>query len=113
MKIKVKGASVLPSINALIKKIDTKKKLNLADNILNEGVSYAESLSESELKDSLENTNQRLLALQGISSKIIYAIILGKVWFNDLDEDEDSVEVNYKNDLVSVQFVLEQKQQSI
>jgi len=86
---KIKGLSSLPSFNALNKKIDGDKKLNIADKTLRHGVYAVKALMEinddniynvvTSTKAALRNVNVQL-------AKYIYALVLGRKWFDGQDE---------------------------
>lgn len=78
---KIKGLSSLPAIDATLKKQSDGKKLNAADRMILDSITWFNGLKDPvEGRDKL--TKQKRAA-EVILAKMIYALVLGKVWFGD------------------------------
>lgn len=112
MKVGIKGCSALPSINAVIKKLDSGKALTKAEQLVHEGMALYDEFVNSSIcqkssnKDSLISTwikdetkaiiakNRRLIReIAGVK----FSIMLGHVWFQEfasLDENSMTITVD-------------------
>lgn len=110
LNVKIAGASSLPSIAAVQKKIAENKKLNAGDlfiaNALKEYEAFVKSpmitaVPEALQKHLIENwidaaakaAITEVRALNKTLSKVVYGIVAGHGWFTDLDLEESTMEV--------------------
>ncbi|MCI2235025.1 hypothetical protein MKK42_23575 [Escherichia coli] len=110
LNVKIAGASSLPSIAAVQKKIAENKKLNAGDlfiaNALKEYEAFVKSpmitaVPEALQKQLIENwidaaakaAITEVRALNKTLSKVVYGIVAGHGWFTDLDLEESTMEV--------------------
>ena len=110
LNVKIAGASSLPSIAAVQKKIAENKKLNAGDlfvaNALKEYEAFVKSpaitaVPEAVQKQLIENwidaaakaAITEVRALNKTLSKVVYGIVAGHGWFTDLDLEESTMEV--------------------
>lgn len=110
LNVKIAGASSLPSIAAVQKKIADKKNLNAGDmfiaNALKEYDAFVKSpaitaVPEAVQKQLIENwidaaakaAITEVRALNKSLSKVVYGIVAGHGWFTDLDLEESTMEV--------------------
>lgn len=110
LNVKIAGASSLPSIAAVQKKIADKKTLNAGDmfiaNALKEYDAFVKSpaitaVPEAVQKQLIENwidaaakaAITEVRALNKTLSKVVYGIVAGHGWFTDLDLEDSTMEV--------------------
>lgn len=122
LNVKIKGASSLPAISAVEKKIVGGKKLNVADQLINEAlVTYTDilqDLSVAEQSAFIEVRTKRIIdevrALEKNLSKIMYGVVVAHRWFEDVDFEEPTVVVSHsilrQPVDFTVTFALEEKQ---
>lgn len=122
LHIKIKGASSLPSIDAVLKKVPAKH--NAADKLIYKEImeyeafvngpaiskaseSVRKQLIETWLKDAATNAITEVRALNKSLSKTMYGIVAGHGWFTDLEDDESTmvVEVDGENFTVTAELV--------
>lgn len=122
LHVKIKGASSLPSIAAVMKK--DPKKHNAGDKLIfNEIQEYEEfinspsiakaseavrkQLIETWITDAAAKAIQEVRALNKTLSKTMYGIVAGHGWFTDLGDDEATmaVEVDGEQYVVSAELV--------
>lgn len=126
MEIKVKGLSQLPSINDVNKKLADKKPLTISQELIYNAMVEYNSFIESPIY--LENENKEELLevwlknkkkfivsktrqLMTQISKIKFGIILGQVWFNDLESIEDTkMKLTLDGKEIEFEIVLEDKE---
>lgn len=86
---KIKGLSSLPSFNAVDKKIEGGKKLNIADKTLQKGADVVKVLMEIHSDDIYTVVASTKSALRSVNVKLakcVYALVLGRKWFEGQDE---------------------------
>lgn len=113
LNLKIEGLSSLPSINAVIKKVSEKKKLNLADTLMNRYIVMYEKFKDDKefLKRETEKTIKEVRALQMAYNQIMYAIIIGQVWFKEFSSyEENSMVVEYDSMKINCVALLEEKE---
>ena len=127
LNVKIKGASSLPSIAAVLKKQADNKKLNAADqliaNALAEYNAFVKSpavtavpeatqtkIIESWISDAAKAAITQVRELNKTLSKSLYAIVAGHGWFTDLDLEESTMEVEVDGVKYTVSAVLEEKE---
>ncbi|ANM47260.1 hypothetical protein FDI76_gp135 [Serratia phage vB_Sru_IME250] len=127
LNVKIKGASSLPSIAAVLKKQAENKKLNAADqliaNALAEYNAFVKSpavqsvpeatqakIIESWISDAAKAAITQVRELNKTLSKSLYAIVAGHGWFTDLDLEESTMEVEVDGVKYTVSAVLEEKE---
>ena len=121
LAFKIAGLSALPSINAVTKKIDEKKKLNLGDHLmklaLDKYKQYRTQPVEGALLEMLQNDKKVLVQairdLQTELNKIVYSVVVGQIWFSDCESLEDntiSLDVKSFGSVVKCTAVLEEKE---
>ena len=110
LNVKIAGASSLPSVAAVQKKIADNKKLNAGDlfiaNALKEYDAFVKSpaitavpesvqkqLIESWIDAAAKAAITEVRALNKSLSKVVYGIVAGHGWFTDLDLEESTMEV--------------------
>lgn len=122
LNIKIKGASSLPSIAAVLKKPEAKH--NTADKLIFKEIKAYEDfvnspalstvsaevkaqLIQTWIKDATTNTIKEVRELNKSLSKVMYGIVAGHGWFNDLGDDECSmsIEVDGEQYVVSAELV--------
>lgn len=85
LEYKIKSFSSLPSVNAVIKKIEANKKRTPSESLIEFYLDY-ESLTIDELKDYLKTSIGHARKCQENLASQVYSIVLGKAWFKDEDE---------------------------
>ena len=126
MDIKAKGLSQLPSINDVTKKLADKKTLTISQQLIYDAMMEYDSFITSKIY--LENENKEELLevwlknkkkfivsktrqLMTQISKIKFGIILGQVWFNDLESIEDiKMKLTLDGKEIDFEIVLEDKE---
>lgn len=107
VNMKIAGMSSLPSVNAVLKKVAEKKKLNVADNLI---LTYYNQYENADIK-KLEEEKQTNIELKRFGetmlADIVYTIVLGRVWFNDTDEA--SVPVVFEGVSTTLTIIKERK----
>lgn len=110
LNVKIAGASSLPSIAAVQKKVAENKKLNAADLMINKALQEYEAFVKSPAITAVPESVQKTLiegwigeaakaaitevrALNKSLSKVVYGIVAGHGWFTDLDLEESTMEV--------------------
>lgn len=99
LNIKIAGASSLPSIDAVEKKVSENKKLNLADMMIKYYIDEVKNHidDKSYLKEITNITLKEVRTLQNKLNRTLYSIILGKVQFNEFDSlEEGTMEIDFK-----------------
>lgn len=87
LEYKIKGLSSLPSANAVQKKIDAKKNLTLSENLVWTGMKNGVSLDDKVIKEYIKNATILIRQNQFELSQIVYQIVLGKTWFDGIDDE--------------------------
>ncbi|MGL4353030.1 MAG: VWA domain-containing protein [Aeromonas popoffii] len=125
LRIKIKGASALPAIDAVLKKLVTKH--NTADKLVFKEImeyeafvsgpaiakaseSVRKQLIETWLKDATTNAIQEVRALNKSLSKTMYGIVAGHGWFTDLGDDEATMLVEVDGEQFTVTAELVEKE---
>lgn len=110
LNVKIAGASSLPSIAAVQKKITENKALNAGDKFIAKALAEYEAFVKSPAITSVPEAVQKQLieswidaaakaaitevrALNKTLSKVVYGIVAGHGWFTDLDLEESTMEV--------------------
>lgn len=99
LNIKIAGASSLPSIDAVEKKVSENKKLNLADMMIKYFLDEVNQHKEDKsfLKEETNKILKEVRLLQNKLNKILYSIIIGKVQFSEFDSlEEGTMEIDFK-----------------
>ena len=60
LKIQVEGQSTIPSVNAVLKKVNQQKKLNKIETIMYDLIQELDGIKEKDLEVELEKTNEKL-----------------------------------------------------
>lgn len=122
---KIKGASSLPAVNAVLKKVKENKKLNIADQMMYETISQFTEFRESDIvknsksgakmleqyiKDETQETIDSVRKLNKSLSRVLYAIVVGRAWFSDIDFENPVTEVDYFGQKVQISFELIDKE---
>ena len=114
--VKIKGLSNIPSVNAVKKKINEKKNLNVADSMVQCWIEECENKQNSMenkefiewIEESLRFVNEDIKTLYGIIVKTKFAVIIGQTWFKEfetIDEGGMVISLDGENELVcSVQL---------
>jgi len=80
---KLKGLSSLPSVKDVVKKLDADKPLTLRERLVHEGMMN----DASSPKEALEAAQSEVKGIQNELSKLTYSIIIGKTWFDGVEDD--------------------------
>lgn len=80
---KIKGLSSLPSVKDVQKKLDADKPLTLREKLVYNGL----SAKSDDMKQSLEAFQAEVRTTQTELSKMTYAIIIGKTWFDGVSDE--------------------------
>lgn len=127
LNVKIKGASSLPSVAAVLKKIAENKKLNAADGLMavaiKEYIDFVKSaplesvsgevktkLISAWIEDAAKVAINKVRALNKTLSKVSYGIVAGHGWFNDMDLEENTKEVIVDEVTYTVTAELEEKE---
>lgn len=86
---KIKGLSSLPSINAVKDKAAASKKLTVSDQLI-AGELDLMKLSIDKLEEVKEQVVKQKRGFEAEMAKVVYTLILGRVWFGD----EEAVETD-------------------
>lgn len=91
---KIKGLSSLPSIKAVHAKVDSNKKLNIADQLINNALEkYADKdIDAIELAKSINLKLKR--GIEADLAQQVYALVLGRQWFGDDEIIGTEIELN-------------------
>lgn len=91
---KIKGLSSLPSIKAVNDKIAAKKNLNLGDTLISSALEEFDGANHQ----LLEKTKEVMVAdkrnLESTLAQYVYALVLGRKWFNSDDDGVVTTTVN-------------------
>lgn len=83
LSMKLKNVSSIPSVNAVIKKINEGKKLNVADELINHYLLVYKGLDKEGL-EGLKATNTKIKRdTERQLASMVYALILGRKWFSE------------------------------
>lgn len=110
LNVKIKGISSLPSVNAVITKIEANKKLNAGDQMIANAIkdydAFVKSDSMAAASDEVKTkmiemwiTDVSAAAIAQVRilnkslSKVVYGIVAGHGWFTDLDMDSPTAEI--------------------
>ena len=110
LNVKIAGASSLPSIAAVLKKKAENKKLNAADQLIDNAlkdydafvkspaitavpVDVQKTLIEGWIGEAAKAAIKEVRTLNKTLSKVVYGIVAGHGWFTDLDLEESTMEV--------------------
>ena len=119
--VKIKGLSSLPSVAAVLKKIEGKKNLNLGDQLMAKMIksftqfresdmvkssSVGQQMLETFIKDETKAAIDEVRALNKELSRVLYAVVVGRAWFSDVDFQNPVVEIKHGDDTVQVTFEL-------
>lgn len=109
---KIKGMSSLPAIAAVEKKLSEKKKLTVADALIN---NFLVEYKKVDGADTLVKIKNALVAekraLEGQIARNVYSLVLGRKWFGDEDvvttaikfgEDETQLSIEKVRKMISV-----------
>lgn len=118
LNVKIKGLSSLPAVNAVIKKVDTNKKLNAADTLMwkaiedyrNSTAGMDDTAKAEWLKIQSANAIVSVRAMEQAMSKVMYGIVVAKSWFADVDFEDAKMTVSYEGFPFDVTIELEEKQ---
>lgn len=94
--VKIKGLSSLPSVAAVVKKVNDGKKLNIADTFINMHLTEVSSeiagMTYDELAEYFNTQAFQAISwvrnMMGMLNRIVYGIIVGKKWFTDMPDTE-------------------------
>jgi hypothetical protein len=94
---KIKGLSSVPSVNAVLKKNNENKKLNIADKLINDCMNICENNKNTMSQDDfitwltieMDNSETIVKDLSGLLAKTRFAIIVGQTWFKEFESIED------------------------
>lgn len=92
VEVKFKGASSLPAIDAVNKKISEKKKLNFGDSLIASSMKKYGKLTGEQALSEKSGITKLKRELERDLSKAVYALILGRKWF--CDEEVFSKEID-------------------
>ena len=104
LSVKIKGLSSLPSIDAVKKKQQEKKKLNLGDTLIANALKEYEGKDQKLLEHFKMELTQQKRVLERTIAQAIYTLILGRKWFGD--DDEITVDVNMAEGFENVQMTM-------
>ncbi|ALY07060.1 marine proteobacterial sortase target protein [Vibrio phage vB_VmeM-32] len=121
MNTKIKSLSSLPSIAAVLKKLDSGKKLTLGESVINLALEkYGAEIGKLALrgtdvvKEYITNKTREVItevrALEVEISKVTYAVVVGNAWFSDLDFDNPSMTVTNSGLDFNATIALEEKE---
>lgn len=80
---KIKGLSSLPSLDAVQKKVDGKKALNLGDSLIKAAVDTYKGVTFKELEADKESYTTVKRKLESQLANIVYTLVLGRQWYGD------------------------------
>lgn len=114
--VSIRGASSIPSISAVEKKIAGGKKLNAVDKMIRDALEkYTAELSVMSVNDQMAYIDaeaKRVIhdvrALEKSLSKTMYGIVVAHRWFDDVDFDEPTLIVSYSGNDFTVTMNLEE-----
>lgn len=94
---KIKGLSSVPSVNAVLKKKNENKKLNIADKLVDDCINICENNKNTMSQDDfitwltieMDNSETIVKDLSGLLAKTRFAIIVGQTWFKEFESIED------------------------
>lgn len=126
LDVKFAGLSSLPAVNAVVKKMNEGKKLNLADNLMISAIkqykdfvespaivncSIKNQLIENWLNAETQDTIKKVRSLQNKLNRLLYSVVVGQTWFKEFSSlEENSMTVDFKGQSVSCQAILEEKE---
>ncbi|QJT71806.1 hypothetical protein TH1_124 [Shewanella phage Thanatos-1] len=116
LNVKIKGLSALPSVNAVLAKVEGNKKLNVADQMVYDAIQKIEAEltfednPEAYISKATADAIEKVRKIEGTLSKIMYAVVVGKSWFNDVDFDSPTITVTVGKTDYQVTFELEEKE---
>lgn len=128
LNVKIKGLSSLPSVNAVLTKLEKGSKLNAGDaliakhlkayddfvkNPLVANAAGKDKIIDAWLRDEAKAAIQEVRALNKRLSKTLYAIVAGHAWFADLDFEDTTLDVKVDGVTYTVTAVLEDKEVKI
>lgn len=104
LELKAKGCSTLPSVDAVIKKRDTNKRLTLTDELISNAI---DSMEGRDVEKLIKETKERILVINHQLNRCKFGLLMSKQWFEDFDTIEKPVVVVPLNGhQVDVTFVL-------
>lgn len=118
LNVKIKTLSSLPSVNAVIKKIETGKKLNAADHLMKLALDSYEQLKSmcdtdeqlaENLKTQTANKIGKVRFLESELSKTMYGIVVAHSWFADMELEDTKMAIPYNGYTFDCEIVLEEK----
>lgn len=118
LNVKIKTLSSLPSVNAVIKKIETGKKLNAADHLMKLALDSYEQLksmcdTDEQLAENLKaqtaNKIGKVRFLESELSKTMYGIVVAHSWFADMELEDTKMSIPYNGYTFDCEIVLEEK----
>lgn len=125
LNTKIKSFSSLPSVNAVIKKIDSGKKMTPSEALMNKTIEKIKGellnvheKNEEGLKEYFETNSKRVndvrkFLLMNIA-KIKFSLILSKKWFNEFkDFDENTLDLELDEEILTITFDLTEKLEKI
>lgn len=95
LEVKVKGLNSLPSANAALKKVKANKKMTVGEHLVYQGIQAGENLSNEELKAAIKAINQSIKIEQATLSQIVYSMIIGKSWFDGVEEEVATADLEF------------------
>jgi hypothetical protein len=97
LEYKVKGLNTLPSANAVQKKLDADKSLTVGEYLVSHGMQNKAARNDKDLKDLIKITEAGTRGLQQMLSSVVYAMVLGKSWFDGVEEEVASTSLKFDN----------------
>lgn len=127
LNVKIKGASSLPSVNVVLKKLEDGKPLNAADGLMAVAIKeYQDFVNSPALSGVSEDVRKKLIsswiedatkvAIQNVRelnkrlSKVVYGIVAGHGWFTDLELDASTMVVKVDDVKYTVTAELAEKE---
>lgn len=96
---KIKGLSSLPTIDAVNKKLEANKKLNVADELIAKNLAVYEGSDKAELESAKVDFTEEKRELEVQLAGMVYSLVLGRKWFGD--EEVATTEVTLGRDLTA------------
>ena len=94
LECKVKGLSGLASKAAVEKKMKSGKDMTVSEYLVWEGMNLGQGLGDEQLKTLIAGYVQHSRKLDYELSQIVYAVIIGKTWFEDIELDDEEPLIN-------------------
>lgn len=121
LNVKIKGLSSLPSVAAVQKKLDAGKALNIGDQMMakvmadfntfrNSEMVKASTVGDEILKEFItKETDATIQATRALNKKlasVLYGIVVGGAWFEDVDFQDPVIKTTYQGKEVIVTLEL-------